>query len=257
MHAEPALPAALLYGFLLVLARISGIFIFIPLPTFKNGPSAAKIVLALALTLALFPLWPKVNPVPASILQIAGWVLAEAAIGLAAGLAVAFIIEGIYIAAQAISIQAGFSYAAMVDPNTQADSTVLIVVAQLMAGLLFFCLGLDRRLLEILAHSLQTHPPGSLPLSRSGVDTVAMLGSGAFSTGLRLVLPVMTLLFLIDLSIGLLGRLNSQLQLVALAFPIKMVAALAALSLLVLLIPKIYQQSAGVAFGALAKVLGF
>ena len=84
MHAEPALPAALLYGFLLVLARISGIFIFIPLPTFKNGPSAAKIVLALALTLALFPLWPKVNPVPASILQIAGWVLAEAAIGLAA-----------------------------------------------------------------------------------------------------------------------------------------------------------------------------
>ena len=209
MHAEPALPAALLYGFLLVLARISGIFIFIPLPTFKNGPSAAKIVLALALTLALFPLWPKVNPVPASILQIAGWVLAEAAIGLAAGLAVAFIIEGIYIAAQAISIQAGFSYAAMVDPNTQADSTVLIVVAQLMAGLLFFCLGLDRRLLEILARSLQTHPPGSFALSRSSVETLAMLGSGAFSTGLRLVLPVMTLLFLIDVSIGLLGRLNS------------------------------------------------
>jgi flagellar biosynthetic protein FliR len=84
-----------------------------------------------------------------------------------------------------------------------------------------------------------------------------MLGSGAFSTGLRLVLPVMTLLFLIDLSIGLLGRLNAQLQLVALAFPIKMVVSLAALSFLVLLIPKIYQQSANVAFGALTKALGF
>jgi hypothetical protein len=36
-----------------------------------------------------------------------------------------------------------------------------------------------------------------------------------------------------------------------------MVASLAALSFLVLLIPKIYQQSANVAFGALAKVLGF
>jgi flagellar biosynthetic protein FliR len=145
----------------------------------------------------------------------------------------------------------------MVDPNTEADSTVLIVVAQLTAGLLFFALGLDRQLLQILARSLETHPPGSFTLSRSAVETVAMLGSGAFSTGLRLVLPVMTLLFLIDLSIGLLGRLNSQLQLVALAFPIKMVASLAALSFLVLLIPKIYQQSANVAFGALAKVLGF
>ena len=257
MHTDPALPTSLLYGFLLVLARISGIFIFIPLPTLTNGPSAARIVLALALTFALFPLWPKVEPAPASIVQVAGWVLAEAAIGLAAGLAVAFIIEGVYVAAQAISTQAGFSYAAMVDPNTQADSTVLIVVAQLTAGLLFFALGLDRRLLQILARSLQTHPPGSFVLSRSSVETLAMLGSGAFSTGLRLVLPIMTLLFLIDLSIGLLGRLNSQLQLVALAFPLKMVAALAALSFLVLLIPKIYQQSAGVAFGALGKVLGF
>ena len=257
MHTDPALPASLLYGFLLVLARVSGIFIFIPLPTFKAGPSAAKIVLALALTFALFPLWPNVQPVPATLIQIAGWVLGEAAVGLAAGLAVAFIIEGLYVAAQAISIQAGFSYAAMVDPNTEADSTVLIIIAQLTAGLLFFALGLDRQLLQILARSLETHPPGSLALSRSSVETLAMLGSGAFSTGLRLVLPVMTLLFLIDLSIGLLGRLNSQLQLVALAFPIKMVAALAALSFLILLVPKIYQQSAEVAFGALSKVFGF
>ena len=36
------------------------------------------------------------------------------------------------------------------------------------------------------------------------------------------MLPLMTLLFLIDLSVGLLGRLNSQLQLIALAFPAKM-----------------------------------
>jgi flagellar biosynthetic protein FliR len=257
MHGDPGLPASLLFGFLLVLARVSGIFIFIPLPTLKAGPNAAKVVLALALTFALFPLWPKVEPVPATILQVIGWIVAEAAIGLAAGLAVAFVIEGLYVAAQAISTQAGFSYASMIDPNTSADSTVLIVIAQLTAGLLFFALGLDRQLLMILARSLETHPPGSFALSRSSVETLAMLGSGAFSTGLRLVLPVMTLLFLIDLSIGLLGRLNSQLQLVALAFPIKMVAALAALSFLILLVPKIYQQSAGVAFGALARVLGF
>jgi flagellar biosynthetic protein FliR len=239
MHDNPALSVSLFYGFLLVLARVSGIFIFIPLPAFKSGPSAAKIVLALALTFALFPLWPKVASIPASILEVSGWILVEASIGLGAGLAVAFVIEAVYVAAQAISTQAGFSYAAMVDPNTEADSTVLIVVAQLTA------------------RSLETHPPGSLALSRSAVETLAMLGSSAFSTGLRLVLPVMILMFLIDLSIGLLGRLNAQLQLVALAFPIKMVASLAALSFLILLVPKIYQQSAGVAFGALAKVLGF
>jgi flagellar biosynthesis protein FliR len=54
----------------------------------------------------------------------------------------------------------------------------------------------------------------------------------------------------------LLGRLNSQLQLMALAFPAKMLAAMTALSLLVFLIPKLYQQSATAAFGALGKFLG-
>ena len=83
-----------------------------------------------------------------------------------------------------------------------------------------------------------------------------MLGSGIFSTGVRLVLPLMTLLFLIDLSMGLLGRLNSQLQLMALAFPAKMLAAMTALSLLIFLVPKLYQQSATAAFGALGKFLG-
>ncbi len=257
MHGDLAIPTSVLYGFLLVLARVSGIFYFIPLPGLKTGPNAPKIVLALALTFALFPRWPTIEPVPVGLIQVAGWVLAEAAIGLAAGLAVAFIIEGLYVAAQAISTQAGFSYAAMIDPNTEADSTVLVVIAQLTAGLLFFTMGLDRQLLTILARSLETHPPGSFAVTRTSVEALAALGSSAFSTGLRLVLPVMTLLFLIDLAIGLLGRLNGQLQLVALAFPVKMIAALAALSFLILLVPKIYQQSAGVAFSALGKFLGF
>jgi flagellar biosynthetic protein FliR len=257
MHASPLVSASLLYGFLLVLARISGIFVFLPLPGLTAGPGAAKITLALALTFALNSRWPSMQAVPDSMVQLAGWMISEAGIGLAIGLAVAFLLEGIIIAAQAISTQAGFAYASTVDPSTEADSTVLLLLAQLTGGLLFFAMGLHRQLLSILARSLETHPPGAFAASRSSVEGLVMLGSGVFSTGIRLALPLMTLLFLIDLSVGLLGQLNSQLQLIALAFPAKMLAALAALSFLVLLIPKLYQQSAGATFGALEHLLGF
>ena len=257
MHVSPALHASLLYGFLLVLARIAGIFVFLPLPGLKAGPDVAKITLALGLTIALYSRWPVIEPVPQSIVQVAGWMIAEAGIGLATGLAVAFIIEGLMIAAQAISTQAGFAYASTVDPNTEADSTVLIQLAQLTAGLLFFALGLDRQLLLILSRSLETHPPGSFTASRPGAEALVMLGSAVFSTGIRLVLPLMTLLFLIDLSVGLLGRVNSQLQLIALAFPLKIAVALAGLSILVLLVPRLYLQTANLAFGALGRFLGF
>jgi flagellar biosynthetic protein FliR len=256
MHVNPAIPTSLLYGFLLVLARISGVFVFLPLPGLQAGPSAAKIVLSMILTFGMYSRWPVLSPVPGSMVQVAGWMLAEAAIGLATGLAVGFIIEAITFAAQAISTQAGFAYASTIDPNTEADSTVLLMLAQLTAGMLFFAMGFDRVLLSVLSRSLETHPPGAFMVSRASVEALVMLGSNIFTTGLHLALPLMTLLFLIDLSIGLLGHLNSQLQLISLAFPAKMVAALAALSLLVLLIPKLYQQLGAASFSALGRLLG-
>lgn len=255
MHASPAIPLSLLYAFLLVLARVIGIFTFLPLPGFKAGPDAAKIMLALTLTLALYARWPVVDP-PSNMMLMAGWMLVEGGIGLATGLAVSFLMEAVTMSAQAISTQAGFAFASTVDPNTEADSTVLILIAQLIAAVLFFALGLDRQLLSILARSLETHPPGTASFSRASAEALVALGSGIFSTGLRLALPLMALLFLIDLSVGLLGRLNAQLQLTALAFPAKMLAAIAALSFLVVLTPQIFQQSAGVAFAALSKFLG-
>ena len=257
MHLNPAIPTSVLYGFLLVLARISGVFVFLPLPGFEAGPSAAKITLAMILTFAMYSRWPSLDPLPASMMQVAGWMVAEAAIGLATGLAVAFLIEAVTFAAQAISTQAGFAYASTIDPNTEADSTVLLLLAQLTAGLLFFAMGFDRVVLTILARSLETHPPGTaLVASRANVDALVMLGSSIFSTGVHLALPLMTLLFLIDLSIGLLGHLNSQLQLIALAFPAKMLTALVALSFLVVLIPKLYQQLGAEVFTALGRLLG-
>ena len=256
MHASPAIPTSLLYGFLLVLARISGVFVFLPLPGLQAGPSAAKITLSMVLTFGMYSRWPVLDPVPGSMIQVAGWMIAEAAIGVATGLAVAFIIEAITFAAQAISTQAGFAYASTIDPNTEADSTVLIMLAQLTAGLLFFTMGLDRVLLTVLSRSLETHPPGAFIVSRASVEALVMLGSNIFTTGLHLALPLMTLLFLIDLSIGLLGHLNSQLQLIALAFPAKMIASLAALSLLILLIPKLYQQLGAASLSALGRLLG-
>ncbi len=173
----------MLYGFLLVLARISGVFVFLPLPGLEAGPSAAKITLAMILTFGMYSRWPVLDPIPGSMMQVAGWMLAEAAIGLATGLAVAFLIEAVTFAAQAISTQAGFAYASTIDPNTEADSTVLLILAQLTAGLLFFAMGFDRVVLTILARSLETHPPGAFVASRASVEALVMLGSSIFSTG--------------------------------------------------------------------------
>ena len=70
------------------------------------------------------------------------WVLSEAAFGIVAGVLVGLTPEAIVMGAQMLGLQAGYGYASTIDPNTQADSGILLVLAQLLAGLLFFALGL-------------------------------------------------------------------------------------------------------------------
>src|SRR5205814_2218025 len=147
MPASLTISLSTVYGFLLVLARVSGAFVFVPIPGIKDTPQAARIVAAIALTVALYPKWPVVDGAAIGAGRIAGFAVSEAAFGLTVGLAVAFLAEALMFAAQLVSTQAGFSYASTVDPTTQADSSVMAVFGQLGAGLLFFALGLDRHIL--------------------------------------------------------------------------------------------------------------
>ena len=247
MHAEPlslTVPVAGLYGFLLALARVGGALSFVPLPGFSAGPDAARILLAIALTVGLAPLAPAValpDPLAGGILVA---VASEAAFGLAVGLAVAILIESLLVAAQIFGLQAGYSYASTVDPTTQADSNVMVVFSQLAGGLLFFSLGMDRQVLRVFAASLEAHPPGTFFLRASSAEAIIGLGSQMLSTGMRLAMPVVVLLALIDISLALLGRIHQQLQLLTLAFPVKMLAALVFLALIFVLLVPVYRAAA-------------
>jgi flagellar biosynthetic protein FliR len=245
MGTELKLELGTLYAFLLVLARVSGVFVFVPLPGINAGPGIIRVALSASITLALMPLWPAIPSVGLSFGTLVGWLLAEAGLGIGVGIAVAFLAEIFQMGAQIISLQAGYSFASTIDPTSGADSSILLSIAQTTAGLLFFATGLDHQVLQAFAQSLRVHPPGQVVLNASMLNQVVQTGSVMFSTGLRLVLPLLALLLIVDISLALLARLNSQLQLVALAFPIKMLVSLGLLAWLVLVFPQVLAQAAG------------
>ncbi|HSV28083.1 MAG TPA: flagellar biosynthetic protein FliR, partial [Candidatus Omnitrophota bacterium] len=161
MPAELSLPVTTLVAFLLVATRVGAALVFVPIPGIRKGAAPARIVLVLALTMLLYPQWP-VLAAPPPMGLMAAWLVADAAIGILAGVLVGFIAESFQVAAQAVGLEAGFAYASMVDPQTKADSGILLVFAQLGSGLIFFALGLDREVIRIFARSLETLPPGAI-----------------------------------------------------------------------------------------------
>lgn len=255
MQNDLVIPLGSLYAFLLVLVRVSGVFTFLPIPGVTAGPAAARVVLSLAFTFALYSRWPVIDPQGVSLSLLTGWMMVEAVLGIAAGVLVGLLAEAVVMAMQILAFQAGYGYASTIDPNTQSDSGILLVLAQLFAGMLFFAFGFDRHLIQIFAGSLQAHPPGSWTPSVPMAEELIRAGSAVFSTGLRLALPVTGMLLLVDLALALVGRINAQVQFITVAFPLKMALALIVLSWTLVSYPRVYEQHAGRIFGVMTRLL--
>ena len=252
MSGDRAITEVLL-SFLLALARVGGVFAFVPIPGARNAPELARAFLAATFTLALFPFWPAVDARQASGGAFVLWMLAECALGIAAGLAVAFVCDTVVFCMHMAGFQAGFSFASTVDPTTQADSTVLLVAGQLVAGLLFFATGFDREVIRTMAVSLHQLP--QFPAAADGWP-MAKIGAAIFTIGLRLAAPTVALLLMLEVALALASRVNSHLQLLSMAFPVKMAVGLAALALTVPRVPLLFSAHQKQAMAALLRLLG-
>lgn len=254
VDAQFAMPAAswsTLAGFLCVSARVGSVLLLVPFPGARTAPTIVKIVLILSVSFAAYHLVARDFRPPQDPLLFLGLLAAEAALGAAAGVMVGLLNELFVLATQSLSMQAGFAFASSIDPNTEADSGILLIVAQLFANLLFFSCNLHLLLFHAFASSLQQHPPGSLLLEPADAKLVIAAGSALFELALRLALPVIGLLLLTDISLALVGRIQPTLQLLTLLFPVKLLGAVAMLILLAPLWARLYE---GAAAGTLARI---
>jgi flagellar biosynthesis protein FliR len=245
-----------LFGFLLTLARVSGAIALVPLPGMQAVPGPARVILACGIALALVARWPSVDGSAVGLTDLAGWAVAEAAVGLAIGVAVAMVLETFAMGAQILGLQAGYGYASAVDPATEADSGLLLILARLTAGSLFFAAGFDREVIRLFARSMELVPPGRWVFSGASAEPVIRLGASLFSVGARIAMPVIALLLMVDVALALMGRLNQQLQLLSLAFPAKMLTALWAVGFTAALLPRLATSFFGQVVSTVLKTLG-
>jgi flagellar biosynthetic protein FliR len=256
MPTRMELPVSVLSGFLLVLARVAGALALVPFPGFAAAAVAARAGLAVALTLALYSRWPRAALDLSSPAALAAAVVMETAVGVALGVTAAIVLEAFTFAAQVLGQPAGFGYASTIDPATQADSGVLLVVAQMFGGSLFFALGFDRQVLRLLGESLERIPDPAREFSRASAHILVDMMGSLLSVGVRLALPVVAVLVMIDVALALLGRLNSQLHMMSLAFPIKMLAALLVLAWVLPLFRRVLSDWGGQMWNAAQRILG-
>ena len=214
-----------LWGFLLTLTRTGSALIFLPMPGFQNVAQPARILLIVGSTFCLFPVWSVAVRADAGLGMVSS-VLLETSLGLLIGLTVAFLFESFRFGAQLIAFQAGFGFASTIDPQSEADSNILQVMAEMATGLMFFSLGIHGQILRMLGRSFGEFTLTSPAAKASSVALILALGAKMFITAIKIALPVVALVFLVNQALAALTRLQAHLQLMTLAFPAKILLTL-------------------------------
>jgi flagellar biosynthetic protein FliR len=207
--------------FLLLLARLGGIVVFAPVFGSTVVNPIARILLTVALGGAIFPFVSEQLPAPPTEFFPLLLVLAkELLVGMVLGLVAHLILAALQLAGQIMGFQMGFAMVNVIDPQTQVESPVLSILANLTGMLVFLSMNAHHWMLEALVDSywIVPEPSGISPAFLSLlVDTSGQM----FVLSFKLAAPLVVVLFVVDVLVGIVGRAAPQIHVLIVGMPAK------------------------------------
>ena len=198
--------------------RIAGVLMVAPVFGTRLVPVRIRAALAIAVTFVLAP----VLPAPAQSFVpnlMTGLLLAqELLLGVAIGFCLQMIFDALIIAGQTISMGMGLGFAMMVDPQRGVSVPVVGQFFVILGMLIFLALGGHLATLRLIADSFAAVPLGS-PLPMDGVWVLVTHASAMFAGALRIALPAVTAILVVNVAFGVMSRAAPQLNLFAVGLP--------------------------------------
>ncbi len=201
-------------SFVLEASRISGVIIAAPL-AWVAAPVRIRIVLVLALTFAVhgFADVPELGPV-----DTAWAIITEFSAGIAIGMVVRFSIAVAEMVATAIGPVMGLGAAQILDPQSGTQVNVLSRLMRYFAILLALIVGLHRTLIAAMLASFDVMPIGSVVDPGDALPAILELSGACIETGVRIALPVIALLLMVQLALGFISRAAPTMQIFSVGF---------------------------------------
>ncbi|MDO7926346.1 flagellar biosynthetic protein FliR [Pseudomonas sp. KFB-139] len=241
-------------SFMLPLFRIVAVLMTMPIIGTTLVPRRVRLYFAVAVTVVVAPVLPAMPPVEALDLSALLLIGEQVLIGAGIGLSLQLFFHIFVVAGQIIATQMGMGFASMVDPTNGVSSAVIGQFFTMLVTLLFLAMNGHLVVLEILVESFTTMPVGSGLLVSNFWELATGLG-WVMSSGLRLVLPAITALLIINIAFGVMTRAAPQLNIFSIGFPLTLVLGMVILWMTMADILNQYQPIAVQALQALRDMV--
>jgi len=209
--------------FLLIFVRMFGMFVVAPF--FSSGaiPLRIRAVFSVYVTACVFPMVVNtIGTIPESMYPYILLIVSEVMIGIFIGFMVSIIFAAFQLAARFFSFQMALGIAEVMDPFSEVGITLVGQLWTLMGIMVFIAIDGPHLLIMATFESYNSIYMMDLarysePMYRALISTFGAM----FLVALKLAFPILTTLFLLAVTLGLLAKAAPQMNIFMLGFPIQ------------------------------------
>lgn len=207
-----------LSGMLWALGRVGGFCMVAPIFSATVMPQRVRLAVIVVLTMTLAPL----APTRLDLLSATGAaaMVSQVLIGAAIGFVLQLVFQAVAYGGILIGQSMGLGFAELVSPASNASTPVLGHFYMTLVSLLFLAMDGHLQVIALLADSLHSLPPGATGMDARSFYAIAQAGAGLFAGAMRVALPAMTALLLVNIGFAAISRASPSMNLFAVGFPI-------------------------------------
>ena len=209
--------------------RIGAFLVASPFFGSRMIPLTVRIVFAIALGIGLVS-HLKFPPVEFLVgVKLVPIIFQELFIGIACGLVLNILFSSVILAGEKIAATSGLAFAAQIDPTSGAQSPVISQIFQLFLLVLFFSVNGHLIVFELFYKSYEIVPIGSFYNFKDVIEEAINSSNSIYQNAVIIVLPIVSILFFMNLGIGFITKSAPQLNLFSFGFPLTILGTFFAL----------------------------
>jgi flagellar biosynthesis protein FliR len=200
--------------------RVLALFSALPVLGQRTVPARVRVGLAFLIVVAAQASLPTMPVVPLDSPQALALIVQNLLIGITLGFAVRIVFAAVEFAGELIGLQMGLNYAGFFDPSSGGQGTAVSRFFGTTIGFLFIAVNAHLLVVAAVVQSFHAFPVGSEPFAFLRAMQPQTWGAEIFGLGLWIALPLIGMLLFVNLVLGIISRVASQMNVFAIGFPV-------------------------------------
>lgn len=215
-------------GFVLVLTRLTGLFIFAPLLSSPTIPRQVRVLLAASFAVAVYPAVAGGMGLPArlDLYDLVPLMAGELLIGLSIGVLASIPLFTAQLAGVVMGQQMGLGLASVYNPAVDFEGDTLGQVLFFVALASYLIAGGLEIVFGTLIATFGSVPIGGFTAGQAPLDVLLGITTSGFALALRVAMPVMVILLLESVALGFIMKTVPSINIMNVGFPIRILLGL-------------------------------